>query len=163
VTAPGEMNRRLVLQAPVETADGEGGVTRSFAAVATLWAQVTPTGARPDTIANNLGARLLYRIVIRARDDVTTRHQFTEADRVYRVIAVGISAQGRALVPVRKGARQGTAGAAVAAGVAAAQQAHQSGHSTGSVMAIVVIAVLVAIAVWAFWHWRQKQQQERPA
>ncbi len=26
MTAPGELNRRLVLQAPVETADGAGGV-----------------------------------------------------------------------------------------------------------------------------------------
>ena len=72
------------------------------------------------------------------------------------------SAQGRALVPVRKGAQQGTAGAAIAAGAAAAQQAHQSGFSAGMVVAIVVAAVIAAIAVWAFWHWRQKQQQEKP-
>jgi hypothetical protein len=31
VTGPGALNRRLVLQAPVETTDGDGGVTRTFA------------------------------------------------------------------------------------------------------------------------------------
>ena len=30
---PGELNRRLVLEAPVESADGAGGVTRSYATV----------------------------------------------------------------------------------------------------------------------------------
>lgn len=42
VTNIGQLNRRLVLQAPVETTDGEGGVTRAYADVATLWAQVVP-------------------------------------------------------------------------------------------------------------------------
>ena len=31
MTAIGELNRRLVLQAPVESDDGAGGVTRSYA------------------------------------------------------------------------------------------------------------------------------------
>ncbi len=97
MTAPGDLNRRLTLQAPVESADGAGGVTRSFADVATLWAQVTPTGARADTAAGSLGALLRYRIVIRARADVTTRHQFVEGDRVYRVVAVRDSADRRFL------------------------------------------------------------------
>lgn len=97
MTAPGDMNRRLTLQAPVESADGAGGVTRSFVDVATLWAQVTPTGARADDVAGSLGALLRYRIVIRARDDVTTRHQFAEGDRVYRVVAVRASADRRFL------------------------------------------------------------------
>jgi lysozyme family protein len=73
------------------------------------------------------------------------------------------AAQGRALVPVRKSAQQGSAAAAVAAGAAAAQQAHQSEFSTGTVAAIVVAAIIAAVATYAFWHWRQKQQQEKPA
>jgi hypothetical protein len=32
VTKIGDLNRRLVLQAPVETTDGEGGITRTLAA-----------------------------------------------------------------------------------------------------------------------------------
>ena len=46
MTAIGELNRRLVLEAPVETDDGAGGVTRSYATGATVWASIAPFGAR---------------------------------------------------------------------------------------------------------------------
>ena len=97
MTAPGELNRRLVLQASVETTDGEGGVTRTFADVTALWAKVVPLTARADITAASLGAALRFTIFIRARGDVTTRHQFSEGERVYRVIAVRESADRRFL------------------------------------------------------------------
>jgi SPP1 family predicted phage head-tail adaptor len=97
VTAPGDLNRRLALEAPVETDDGSGGVMRSFEAVTTLWAHVAPLGGRADLAAGSLGAALRHAIVIRYRGDVTTRHRFTEGARVYRVIAVRESADRRFL------------------------------------------------------------------
>ncbi len=74
-----------------------------------------------------------------------------------------LPANGRAVVPVAKGAQQGSAGAIAAAGAAAAQQAHQSGVRTGIIIAIVVVALVLAIGGWLFWRWRQARQQERPA
>jgi SPP1 family predicted phage head-tail adaptor len=97
MTAPGELNRRLLLQAPVETDDGAGGVIRTYQTVTTLWAQVTPLSARADIAAGSLGAALGTRIVIRARDDVTTRHQFVDGAHVYRMIAARKSADRRFL------------------------------------------------------------------
>lgn len=97
MTNIGDLNRRLVLQAPVETDDGEGGVTRSYQTVTTLWAQVAPLSSRADIAAGSLGAALRYRIVIRLRDDVTTRHQFVDGEHVYRVIAARESADRRFL------------------------------------------------------------------
>ena len=101
MTAPmtkiGDLDRRLVLQAPVETDDGEGGVTRSFATVTTLWAQVVPLAAGADVAADSLGAALRYAIVIRYRDDVTTRHQLQDGAAVYRVVAARPSADRRFL------------------------------------------------------------------
>lgn len=97
MTAPGQLNRRLVLQAPVEADDGAGGVTRSFEAVTTLWAQVLPLAAGADVTADRPGAVLRYRIVIRRRDDVTTRHRLVEGARVYRVLAVQESTDRRFL------------------------------------------------------------------
>jgi len=97
VTAPGDLNRRLLLQAPVESDDGEGGVTRTYQTVTTLWAQVVPLAARADIAAGSLGAALRYRIVVRARADVTTRHQLQDGSHVYRVIAVRESADRRFL------------------------------------------------------------------
>jgi SPP1 family predicted phage head-tail adaptor len=101
VSAPvaeiGALNRRLVLLAPVETDDGEGGVTRSYAAVTALWAQVVPQTTRVDVAADSLGAALRVRIVIRYRADVTTRHQLQDGADVYRVVAVRASAARRFL------------------------------------------------------------------
>lgn len=97
MTAIGDLNRRLVLQAPVETADGAGGVARAFATVATLWAHVKPPSMRADVAAGSLGAALRYAIVIRARNDITTRHRFLDGMRVYRVIAARESADRRFL------------------------------------------------------------------
>ena len=70
MTAPGDLNRRLVLQAPAETPDGAGGVTRGYTAVTTLWASVEPVSARNGVIADAGGAT--YRIVS-LRDDATRR------------------------------------------------------------------------------------------
>jgi SPP1 family predicted phage head-tail adaptor len=97
VTRIGDLNRRLVLQAPVETDDGEGGVTRGYATVMTLWAQVVPQGARADIAAGSLGAALRCRIVIRARDDVTTRHRLIDGAVIYRIVAARLSADRRFL------------------------------------------------------------------
>jgi SPP1 family predicted phage head-tail adaptor len=94
---PGDLDRRLVLQAPAEADDGAGGVTRSYAAVATLWAQVTPASAHADVAADSLGALITHRIVIRAPREVTTLHRFADGARIYRVAALRESADRRFL------------------------------------------------------------------
>jgi SPP1 family predicted phage head-tail adaptor len=98
VTRIGDLNRRLVLEAPAETPDGAGGVTRSFAAVTTLWAQVEPVSARNLVVADMPGATITHRIVIRRRADITTRHRFIEGDATYRIVSVRDDAARRFLV-----------------------------------------------------------------
>ena len=97
VTEIGDLNRRLVLQAPSESDDGAGGVTRSYATVTTLWAWVAPQPMRADVSADSLGAALRYRIVIRYRADVTTRHRFQDGAVIYRIVAARASADRRFL------------------------------------------------------------------
>jgi SPP1 family predicted phage head-tail adaptor len=84
----GALNRRLVLETPMETGDGAGGVVRTYEAATTLWAQVTPVSARSDVAADSFGAVARFRIVIRARGDITTRHCLREGTRIYRIIAM---------------------------------------------------------------------------
>lgn len=95
MTAAGDLNRRLVLEVPLETDDDEGGVTRLYDVVTTLWAQVVPQPARGDVAAESLGASLRTRIVIRARSDITTRHRFLDGTNVYRIVACRESADRR--------------------------------------------------------------------
>lgn len=97
MTGPGDLDRRLTLLAPVETADDEGGVVRTYATTTTVWAQVLPLSADAEVAADSLGGALRYRIIIRYRDDVTTRHQFQDGAHLYRVLAARASADRRFL------------------------------------------------------------------
>jgi SPP1 family predicted phage head-tail adaptor len=88
MTDPGALRHRLVLEEPVETADGAGGVTRSYATVTTLWAALTPVSARGDVVADDVGANVTHRIIIRSGPDVSTRHRLREGARIFRILAL---------------------------------------------------------------------------
>jgi SPP1 family predicted phage head-tail adaptor len=85
---PGRLRHRLVLEAPVETADDAGGVVRSYATAATVWAAIEPLAPRETVDADGLAATLTHRITIRADVTVTTRHRFKLGTRVLRILTV---------------------------------------------------------------------------
>lgn len=85
---PGLLNRRLALEAPVESADGAGGVTRAFSEIATLWVSVTPVSAARQIEAERLGAKVTHRLHLRFSDDITTRHRFRDGNRIYRIMTI---------------------------------------------------------------------------
>ena len=78
---PGRMDKEIVLQRKTVQRDGYGEAVETWTATATVWAQVTETGAR-EFVA---GAELTEErrtFLIRQRDDITAQ------DRVmYRDIA----------------------------------------------------------------------------
>jgi SPP1 family predicted phage head-tail adaptor len=85
---PGALRHRLTLEAPVETPDGAGGVTRTYTTVATLWAALVPVAAAGDVQADALAATVTHRILMRARSDLTTRHRLRQGTRVFRIVAL---------------------------------------------------------------------------
>ena len=85
---PGQLSRRLVLEAPTESDDGAGGVTRIFSTVATLWASVEPVSARSAVVTDALGAIITHRIRIRYGADITPRHRFRDGETVFRIVAI---------------------------------------------------------------------------
>ena len=95
---PGELNRRLMLEAPVESADGAGGVTRSYPTRMALWAKVEPVSVRGVVVADAAGATITHRITVRRRSAITTRHRFVDGDTVYRIVTIGHDATRRFLV-----------------------------------------------------------------
>ena len=104
VIDPGTLNRRLVLEAPVETADGSGGVTRSYSAVATLWAAVEPVGARGEVVADAAGATVTHRIRIRYSPGITMRHRFRDGALIYHIVALR-ETERRRFIEIRAEAR----------------------------------------------------------
>jgi SPP1 family predicted phage head-tail adaptor len=90
MTDPGRLNRRLALEAPVETPDGAGGIVRTYETVATLWASVEPTAARGTVEAGALGANITHRIRIRFSPDISVRHRFRDGARVLRIVSLRV-------------------------------------------------------------------------
>ena len=88
MTDPGILKQRLVLEAPVETADDAGGVLRSYAPAAFLWAAVDPIDARADTRGGDAGATIRSRITVRAGPEITTRHRLRQGSRLWRIVSV---------------------------------------------------------------------------
>jgi SPP1 family predicted phage head-tail adaptor len=93
----GDLDRRLVLEAPAEADDGAGGVIRSYETATTLWAQVIPVRARSDVAADSLAALVTHRIVVRAPRTLTTLNRFRDGTRIFRIVAFRETADRRFL------------------------------------------------------------------
>lgn len=85
---PGRLKTRLVIEAPVEREDGQGGVTRSYRAVATVWAAVLPARMTHAVEADADGALVHPRIVLRSGVALTLRHHFLDGAKIYRITAL---------------------------------------------------------------------------
>jgi head-tail adaptor len=88
---PGKLKTRLQIQAPVETADGQGGVVRSYTTQATAWAQVTPFSARgagAGVEAGAEGAVARYRILLRSNFALTLQHRLVDGARIFRISGI---------------------------------------------------------------------------
>ncbi len=85
---PGRLDRRLVLEAPVETPDGAGGVTRGYVGVATVWAEVTPLSSRSDEVAGARGATVTHPVLLRAGPAITARHRLRDGARLFTIVSI---------------------------------------------------------------------------
>ncbi|WP_170752585.1 phage head closure protein [Ruegeria lacuscaerulensis] len=87
------LNRKLVLEAPVRSADGAGGYTETWAAVGTVWAEVTARSGSERSVAGIPVSRVGYRIVVRgALEGASMRprpdQRFSEGPRRFVIRAV---------------------------------------------------------------------------
>jgi head-tail adaptor len=88
---PGQLKTRLQVQAPVETDDGQGGVTRSYTTLTTAWAEVTPVSSRgsgANVEADAEGATVKVRILLRSNFVLTLQHRLVDGARIYRIAAI---------------------------------------------------------------------------
>ncbi len=97
------LNRALVLEAPVETADGGGGVMRGWETLGTLWAEVRPGAGREVAGEEVLSAQVTCRIIVRGAPAGAVRRpvpqqRFREGTRLFAILAVTeADAEGRYL------------------------------------------------------------------
>jgi len=89
---PGRLKTRLVIAEPRDSDDGQGGVVRDHAAVATVWAAVMPGVMRNAMEADAELAVVRLRIVLRNGLALTLRHCLIDGDKTYRIVALRDSA-----------------------------------------------------------------------
>jgi SPP1 family predicted phage head-tail adaptor len=87
VTAVGELRHRLVIEAPVETPDGAGGVSRAWSALATVWAAIEPVDVNERVVADRDIGVLTHKITLRHRDDLDLNHRFRLGGRTFAIRA----------------------------------------------------------------------------
>jgi head-tail adaptor len=88
LTDPGRLRRRLVLEAPLEVADGAGGITRGFAEAGRVWVEMTALPRDAADAAGRLNPALNWRLRLRARADLTPAHRFRVGARVLRILSI---------------------------------------------------------------------------
>jgi SPP1 family predicted phage head-tail adaptor len=81
----GRLRHRLTIEQPVETGDGAGGLTRTWADAGTAWASVEAVSAAARFEAAAAGQTVTHRIVMRARYDLTTDHRLRRGTTVYEL------------------------------------------------------------------------------
>ena len=85
VVDPGALSARLVLERPVETPDGQGGVAQSVSALATLWARIEPVSARAEEAAGTLPVTVTHRIWFRRRSDISGGMRLRKGARLFSI------------------------------------------------------------------------------
>ncbi len=87
------LNRKLVLEAPVRSADGAGGYTEAWTALGSLWAEVTARSGSERAVGGASVSRVGYRIVVRGAPEGSDmrpapEQRFVEGTRRFVIRAV---------------------------------------------------------------------------
>lgn len=85
---PGRLNRRVELQSATETADTRGGIARTWATYATVWAEVAPLGGRELFYAQQVQSLVTHNIRMRYRTTLTAAHRIKYGTRIFGVLSV---------------------------------------------------------------------------
>ena len=70
MTDPGSLDRRITIQQATEAQDSKGQPIKTWAALATVWAEVIPVGGSEIFQARQVGAETVAKFRIRYRSDI---------------------------------------------------------------------------------------------
>ena len=94
MTSLPRLNRRLTLEAPQQVADGAGGLTESWIALGTLWAEMRPRGAgREQRTGNASLAASGYHVTVRNAPETSPQRprpdqRFRDGGRLFSIRSV---------------------------------------------------------------------------
>lgn len=82
---PGRLSRRVTLERPVETPDGQGGAAIAFAAVADLWALIEPLAMPEREAAGEARFEVTHAVWLRHRTDIVAGMRLLLAGRALAI------------------------------------------------------------------------------
>ena len=84
----GRLRTRLVIEAPAETPDGAGGVTRTYTEDSTVWAAIELVAGGYRFATDRSGQTVTHRITLRVGPDLTVQHRLRDGTRIYQIRSV---------------------------------------------------------------------------
>lgn len=87
-TTIGALRRRATIEAPVDTPDGAGGLSRVYAPLANVWMELTPRNGEDAFVAQRQEQSITHTARIRWRADVTSQMRFVFGARRLLIRAV---------------------------------------------------------------------------
>lgn len=91
----GQRRHRVTIQQTVTSPDGQGGNTKLWRDVATVWASVEGRGGREFQTARQTRATLTDEVGIRFRDDVASDMRVIHRNRVLSIVQPPMDPTGR--------------------------------------------------------------------
>lgn len=98
---PGAFRHRLYVEAPYETPDGVGGVTRAFETLALVWGLIEPLGGTEAMSQDRLAQRLTHRVTIRAFSGLTAAHRLRKGQRLFEIRTIREDVPARRLMTLQ--------------------------------------------------------------
>lgn len=84
---PGRMTARMELERPVDTPDGQGGISRAFANAGALWTLIEPRVALITERRDERVEDLEHDVWIRHRTDVSAGMRFRKGARLLDILS----------------------------------------------------------------------------
>ena len=86
--AIGGLRSRLTLETPVDITDDNGGVTRSYAALAVLWGKILPAKSSDRFAAERMEQSISHAVRLRWRADITGAMRLRLGARIFLIHGV---------------------------------------------------------------------------
>lgn len=88
MTTAADLRTRLVVETPVETPDGAGGVTRTFIATGAVWAKLAALSMDDRSVADRMVGVVTHRATVRAPVTLSTAHRLRLGPRLFCIRAL---------------------------------------------------------------------------
>ncbi|MFO1243111.1 MAG: phage head closure protein [Rickettsiales bacterium] len=82
------LRHRITIEQPVRSTDGQGGYTKNWTALATVWARMSAGSGSENTATRQLASETAYRVTIRYRSDVTNAMRLNWNNRLFNIRTV---------------------------------------------------------------------------